>query len=88
MRHYDDGHIVKIKTLNSGKVKVKPGVNYNADGTQRSSYISCNRGVVATATDPTTQDNQGEAAEYVYHHNVSSGDYQGCWVQYKHPRDW
>ena len=60
-------------------------VTYNA-------YINADRGTVYTKSSPDDLETAGDATEYVYHHGirVQKDDkyYNGCWVQYKHPRDW
>lgn len=55
-------------------------------------YISADRSDVYTKSNPDNLESAGDAAEYVYHSEVfvqkDNKYYKGCWVQYKHPRDW
>ena len=97
MQVYDDGYVIKIKNLNGKKVNIKPGYSYHREwnsNTQsynnnyKSSYIHADRGTHFTNSSPDDLDSNGDAAEYVYHRDVNNGTQYGCWVQYKHPRDW
>ena len=99
MQPYDDGHVVKIKNLNGSKVNIKPGKcwvkEYN-DSTMRmelkqyNTYIHADRGEHFTVDKPDDLEASGDATEYVFHRDLlnSDGTLRGCWVQYKHPRDW
>lgn len=97
MYAYDDGHVVKIKNLNGSKVIIKPGYGYQityntATGkyttTYKANYIHADRGAHFTSSSPYNLSSNGDAAEFVYHRDLNNGTQYGCWVQYKHPRDW
>lgn len=97
MQPYDDGHVVKIKNLNGSKVNIKPGKcwvkEYN-DSTMRmelkqyNTYIHADRGEHFTSDKPDDLEANGDATEYVFHRDLGNSTNRGCWIQYKHPRDW
>lgn len=91
MELYDDGYVIKIKNLNGGKVNIRPGYSYHgtvSSKTLYASYIHSDRGDHHTYSDPDDLEAQGDATEYIFHRDVNNGTQYGCWVQYKHPRDW
>lgn len=97
MQVYDDGHVVKIKNLNGKKVNIKPGYSYHRewnsasltyDEIKKESYIHSDRGTHYTNSSPDNLASAGDAAEYVFHRDLTNNTQSGCWVQYKHPRDW
>lgn len=97
MQVYDDGHVVKIKNLNGRKVNIKPGYGYHRewnsdsltyDEVRKETYIHSDQGTHFTMSSPDDLSSAGDAAEYVYHRDITNETQSGCWVQYKHPRDW
>jgi hypothetical protein len=97
MQVYDDGHVIKIKNLNGSKVNIKPGYSYHKswnstagvyDTLYKQSYIHADRGTQFTNSSPDDIESNGDAAEYIYHRDLNNGTQSGCWIQYKHPRDW
>lgn len=95
MQPYDDGHVVKIRNINGAKVNVKPGYGYQIaysagryTTTYKSTYIHADRGSHFTASSPYSLADNGAASEFVYHRDLNNGTQYGCWIQYKHPRDW
>lgn len=97
---YDDGHVIKIKRLNGGTkddlVKVYAGYGYHNIWndtlkkyvrTRKQTYIRANA-TDSFASDPRILSSVGDAIELVYHRDVNNGTQYGCWVEYKHPRDW
>ena len=95
MSYYDDGHVIKLKNVNGYKVKILPGMMIPASwqsANQSRTYILSGRAVARTYSDPATLDSAGDAVELIYHRDmektVDGTTYKGCWVEYKHPRDW
>ena len=100
---YDDGHVIKIKRgSNDGSwVYVSPGGSYrmvynSSTGeyvrTYGTSYIMYNNASYATPSNGLGIESQGDAMEFVYHRDlqitIDNVTYYGCWIQYKHPREW
>ena len=100
---YDDGHVIKIKRgSNDGSwVYVSPGGSYrmvynSSTGeyvrTYGTSYIMYNNASYATPSNRLGIESQGDAMEFVYHRDlqitIDNVTYYGCWIQYKHPREW
>ena len=97
MYPYDDGHVVRIKKLGDGKVKVKMTYCYTWQslGVTRSSVpvLVYNRGSTITGTSNTLDiESTGESCEFVWcrdvNYTVNGTQYYGTWIQYKLPRDW
>jgi hypothetical protein len=97
MQLYDDGHVVRIKRLGSGSVKLALGKCYtynNSTGASRYStpILIYNQNAKLKDTDTLTFDGICDAMELVWVRDVSytvnSTTYYGAWVQYKLPRDW
>jgi len=86
---YDDGHVVKVKNVNGSKVVIKPGYSYHGlNHTYRQSYIHADKGTHYTNTNPDDLEANGDATEYVYVRDIDNGTQYGCWIQFKHPREW
>lgn len=97
MQAYDDGHVIKIKNMNGKRVYIKPGYGYQIEynsitgkytTTYKATYMHADQGRHFTQSDPNWLDSNGDAAEYIYHRDLNNGTQYGCWVEYKHPRDW
>lgn len=97
---FDDGHVIKIKRLNGvdkdNAVRIYAGYGYHDILNETSKeYVrtkkqTCIRADAMSvyALDPRILPSVGDAIELVYHRDVHIGAYYGCWVEYKHPRDW
>lgn len=97
---FDDGHVIKIKRLKGvdkdNAVRIYAGFGYHdiLDETSkeyvRTKKQTCIRADATSvyALDPRILPSVGDAIELVYHRDVHYGTYSGCWVEYKHPRDW
>ncbi|MCD8079138.1 MAG: hypothetical protein LUF04_01615, partial [Bacteroides sp.] len=93
MEHYDDGHVIEIKLMNKGKVKVRPGKGYQIEHknsqyvtTLKSTYMHVDKGTHCTYSEPYTLNSVGDASKFVYARNINNGTQYGCWVQFKNPR--
>lgn len=100
---YDDGHVIKIKrgSNDGSRVYISPGGSYrmvfnSSIGeyvrTYGTSYIMYDKASYATPSNKLGIEGQGDAMEFVYHRDlqitIDNVTYYGCWIQYKHPRDW
>ena len=97
MQLYDDGHVIRIKRIGKGKVKIRMNACYTYSSGGSSSY-----GYPALVYDDNKSmggssarleiASEGDAMEFVWVRdlNITIGDikYYGTWVQYKFPRDW
>ena len=95
MQLYDDGHVIRIKRLGSGALKIRLGYCYTPNGTSYRYTRPClvyNRGDTLTGTDTLEFSSVCDAFELVWVRDitrtVSGATYYGMWVQYKLPRDW
>ena len=95
MQTYDDGHVVRIKSLTEKNVRVYLQNCYTWNGTlTRNSkpVIIYNRNSYITGTDYLTIEGICDSMEFVWCRDitvtVSNTTYYGAWVQYKLPRDW
>ena len=95
MKLYDDGHVIRFKSLSSAAVKIKASTCETVNGTStrtstpliiydRSAYITPGGTISLAST--------SEAMELVWVRDVVTTlngiTYYGAWVQYKFPRDW
>lgn len=95
MQLYDDGHVIRIKRLGSGALKLKMGYCYTYNGTS-SRYtmpaLIYNQDQTLTGSSTLNFDGVCDAMELVWCRDiirtVGSTKYYGVWVQYKLPRDW
>lgn len=95
MQLYDDGHIIRIKRLGSGSVKIALGYCYTFNGTA-SRYtrpiLVYDKNTKLTGTNTLSIDSECDAMELVWvrdiQYTISNVTYYGAWVQYKMPRDW
>lgn len=84
MQPYDDGHMVMVKSMN-GKCNLKVGSYTKYDGTTPTPYILYDQG---SHTQNLLIEGKCDAMIFVFSTAVSSDDGEGCWVQFKCPRDW
>lgn len=95
MQTYDDGHVVRIKRLGSGSLKIKMQQCYTYNGTaQRKGYpfLVYNQNSTLTGTDLLDVSSECDAMEFVWCRDISrtinGTAHHGGWLQYKFPRDW
>jgi len=95
MERYDDGHVVRIKNMNGGKLNISAQSCYTWNGTSyryTTPAIWYNRGDAVAGATGISIENAGEACEFVWVRDLTSTidntTYYGAWVQYKLPRDW
>lgn len=95
MQLYDDGHVIRIKRLGSGGLKIKLGYCYTWNGTS-SRYtrpiLIYNQNDKLTGTNTLNFPSVCDAFELVWcrdiQYTIDNTTYYGAWVQYKLPRDW
>ena len=90
MEKEDDGYIIFIKrAADSGAVHLLSGSARDSKDGFHTSALYYDKG--NTTTDLEIK-NLGDAMIFVYHRDMTitmnSTTYQGCWIQYKCPRDW
>ena len=96
MQLYDDGHVIRIKRLGSGSVKIALGYCYTYGSNGASQYkLPCliyNQNSTLTGSNTLEISSPCDSMELVWCRDiirtVNSTSYYGCWVQYKLPRDW
>ena len=95
MEIFDDGHVVRIKSLSSKKINIKATNSKTWNGTsERNSMpvISYDRGVSVSGSTGMALESTGHSCEFVWVRDISTTiggtTYYGAWVQYKFPRDW
>ena len=93
MHPYDDGHILIIKRDGNCPVYLHPGYYYDKNGTIHTTYLRYDKGSIIFGTSNSLSvDSWMDSAMFIFHAFLSvtnSGTtYQGCWMQYKLPRDW
>lgn len=95
MQLYDDGHVIRIKRLGSGELKLKMGYCYTYNGTSSRYSIPVliyDRNSKLTGTNTLTFSSVCDAMELVWVrdiiYTIDNVTYYGAWVQYKLPRDW
>lgn len=96
MKLYDDGHVLRIKRLGSGalKIKVSSCSTFASDGSERTSSPCLIYDANATLIPGNTLsfDSICDSMELVWVRDINrtynNVTYYGCWVQYKIPRDW
>ena len=93
MYTYDDGHVIRIKKLGSGKLNIKMSGGYtwqSLKSTYSSQVLVYNSG--STTIGSITIENTGESCEFVWCRDISytidNTKYYGAWIQYKLPRNW
>ena len=95
MELYDDGHVIRIKRLGSGTLKIKLGYCYTWNGST-SRYtrpvLIYNQNSKLVGTDTIDFPSVCDSFELVWcrdiNYTIDNTEYYGAWVQYKLPRDW
>ena len=90
MEKEDDGYIVFVKRItDSGDIHLLSGFARDSKDGFHTSAIYYDRG---SATTDLKIESSGDAMILVYHREmtvtINSTTYEGCWIQYKCPRDW
>lgn len=87
MEKEDDGYIVFIKrATDRGAVHLLSGLARDSKDSLHTSVLYYDRG---NGTTDLEIKSSGDAMILVYHREmVYNNTYQGCWIQYKCPRDW
>ncbi|MCM1439271.1 MAG: hypothetical protein NC131_08755 [Roseburia sp.] len=95
MQLYDDGHVIRIKRLGSGGVKIKMGYCYTYNGNSSRYTMPCmsyDQNETLTGTNTLTLKSVCDAIELVWCRDISrtvdKTTYYGMWLEYKLPRDW
>lgn len=96
MKLYDDGHVVRIKRLGTGALKIKVGScsTYNSDGSERTSSpcLIYDENATLIPGDTLSFNSICDSMELVWvrdnNRTYNNVTYYGCWVQYKIPRAW
>lgn len=95
MQLYDDGHVIRIKRLGNGALKLRMNYCYTYNGTS-SRYsrpaLIYNQDATLTGTNTLNFESKCDAMELVWCRDVirtiGNTSYYGLWIQYKLPRDW
>ncbi len=95
MQTYDDGHVIRIKRLGSGSLKLRLGYCYTYNGFEQRYSRPCliyDKNETLTGTNELEFISVCDAFELVWCRDlvktINNVTYYGCWVQYKLPRDW
>lgn len=95
MRRWDDGHVVRLKSLCSKAVKFKAQAceTFNGNSVRTSMpVIIYDRTSYMTSGGTVSLDATSDSCELVWVRDyavvISGTTYYGAWVQYKFPRDW
>lgn len=96
MQLYDDGHVIRIKRLGTGKVSIRMGYCYTYNGTATRWQVPCmiydNNQTLTGASNSLSLDSACDSIELVWCRDiirtVGSTSYYGAWIEYKLPRDW
>lgn len=95
MQLYDDGHVIRIKRLGSGALKLKLGYCYTWNGTSyryTRPVLVYNDDKKLTGTNELSVDSVCDSMELVWvrdiNYTIDGTQYYGAWVQYKLPRAW
>lgn len=96
MQGCDDGHVIRIKRLGSGSLKVVAQACYTYNGTTLRAasmpFIIKDQNSRVTGSDGVSLSSVCDAMELVWVRDISyvinGTTYYGAWVQYKLPRDW
>lgn len=95
MQLYDDGHIIRIKRLGSGALRLRLNYCYTYNGTSSRYSRPCliyDQNKTLTGTDTLLFESECDAMELVWCRDIvrtiGNTSYYGVWLQYKLPRDW
>ena len=95
MQLYDDGHVIRIKRLGGGALKIRTSWCYTYNGTASRYTRPCiiyNQNDTITGSDTLSLPSECDSCELVWvrdlQRTVNSTTYYGAWIQYKLPRDW
>lgn len=95
MQLYDDGHVIRIKRLGTGNLKIKLGYCYTWNGTSyryTRPVMIYNRDSKLTGTNTLELGGVCDSMELVWcrdiNYTIDDVAYYGAWIQYKLPRDW
>lgn len=96
MQLYDDGHVIRIKRLGEGGLKIKLGYCYTYNGLTSTRYtrpcLIYDQKMTLTGTNTLSFDSVCDAMDLVWCRDIiqtiGNTTYYGCWLQYKLPRDW
>jgi len=95
MQLYDDGHVIRIKRLGSGGLKIKLGYCYTWNGTSyryTRPVLIYNENSKLTGSNTLSVESVCDSFELVWcrdiNYTIDNVAYYGAWVQYKLPREW
>ena len=95
MQLYDDGHVIRIKRLGSGNLKIKLGYCYTWNGTSyryTRPIMIYNQNSKLIGTNTLELGGVCDSMELVWcrdlQYTIDNTVYYGAWIQYKLPRDW
>ena len=95
MQLYDDGHVIRIKRLGSGGLKIKLGYCYTWNGTSyryTRPVLIYNQNSKLTGSNTLSVESVCDSFELVWcrdiNYTIDNVEYYGAWVQYKLPREW
>ena len=95
MQLYDDGHVIRIKRLGSGNLKIKLGYCYTWNGTSyryTRPIMIYNQNSKLIGTNTLELGGVCDSMELVWcrdlQYTIDDTVYYGAWIQYKLPRDW
>ena len=95
MQLYDDGHVIRIKRLGSGGLKIKLGYCYTWNGTSyryTRPVLIYNQNSKLTGSNTLSVESVCDSFELVWcrdiNYTIDNVAYYGAWVQYKLPREW
>lgn len=95
MQLYDDGHVIRIKRLGTGNLKIKLGYCYTWNGTSyryTRPVMIYNQNSKLTGTNTLELGGVCDSMELVWcrdiNYTIDDVAYYGAWIQYKLPRDW
>lgn len=95
MQLYDDGHVIRIKRLGTGGLKIKLGYCYTWNGTSyryTRPVLVYNQNSKLTGSNTLSVESVCDSFELVWcrdiNYTIDDVAYYGAWIQYKLPREW
>lgn len=95
MQLYDDGHVIRIKRLGTGGLKIKLGYCYTWNGTSyryTRPVLVYNQNSKLTGSNTLSVESVCDSFELVWcrdiNYTIDDVAYYGAWIQYKLPRNW